>query len=88
MLPAILADAILTRLEKPPIHLPSVSGDSSLSQEQPNQDSTSRWGLAVWFLWLWRGEEDTLVLEEKEKKRLWRRLLGSLLLGDEAYVGI
>ncbi|CAD6563923.1 MAG: rRNA-processing protein las1 [Tremellales sp. Tagirdzhanova-0007] len=81
--PTILADAILTRLIQPMINLPNVSGDSSQSQERPNQDPTFRWSLAVWLLWLWRGDEDTFIIEQKEKKRLWRRLLGSLLLGDE-----
>ena len=42
----------------------------------------------MWLLWLWRGDEDTFIIEQKEKKRLWRRLLGSLLLGDEVYAGI
>jgi hypothetical protein len=62
-----------------------LSGSSAEAREAQKEATSFRWSLAVWFIYLWRGDEQSLyglALDEEEKRRLWRRLLGSLLQGD------
>ena len=82
-LPTTMAENILSNLIRSDLTGPSVAqGDPAVLREQKKEVSTYRWGLAVWLIWLWRGDDKGLSLDEDHKKRLWRRLLGSLLHGD------
>jgi len=85
-LPASMADTILSEVTRPPSESPISTKDPITAREQQRETSSFRWGLAVWLIWLWRGGEVTLIIDAEGKKRLWRRLSGSLLHGDSAYV--
>ena len=62
--------------------------DPASQREQREEASSFRWALAVWLLWLWERHEQELYLHDEEKRRLWRRMLGSLLHGDAVFVPV
>ena len=62
--------------------------DPASQREQREEASSFRWALAVWLLWLWERHDQELYLHDEEKRRLWRRMLGSLLHGDGVFVPV
>ncbi|WWD09348.1 hypothetical protein V865_007471 [Kwoniella europaea PYCC6329] len=99
-LPSQLSSKILDILLNPNSHDPNqgqVNGYTGHrsevdvnAKEKQNDQRSFRWNLAIWFIWLWKNEEEgeeALRLLEEEKNELVKRLLASMLeLHDDIVV--
>ncbi len=78
----MMADEILaTVLDSAPTQVhPGQSPDER--KEEQKERATARWTLAVWLLWLWRGNSGGLDLDRETKRDIWSRLAPALFHGD------